>query len=221
METKKPKKKTAKPTPAVKPDGDPGLSESSEPEAPKLTDKQRMFVEQYLQCWNATEAAKRAGYSPDTAYSIGQRLLKEVEISALIKARLNEAAMSADEVLRRLADVARGNIGAFMDDEGYFDLTDEEAINKRYLLKRSKIKKRVGGPEDDQWTETETELELHDPVRALELIGKHHKLFTDKVEHSGPNEGPIKHEDVGAYRGMDRNELNRGIEQALKTSTGS
>ena len=41
----------------------------------KLTDKQKQFVEEYLVDLNATQAAIRAGYSEQTGYSIGQRLL--------------------------------------------------------------------------------------------------------------------------------------------------
>ena len=45
-----------------------------------LNEKQKAFCEHYAACLNATEAAKRAGYSEKTAYSIGQRLLKKAEI---------------------------------------------------------------------------------------------------------------------------------------------
>ena len=80
-----------------------------------LTKKQRVFIEEYLQCWNATEAAKRAGYSKRTAYSQGQRLLKKAETSQAISKRISEKAMSADEVLIRLGQMARSDIGEFMD----------------------------------------------------------------------------------------------------------
>ncbi len=59
------------------------MSETIQP--PKLTPKQARFVEEYLIDLNATQAAIRAGYSPKTAYSIGQRLLKNVEIQAAIQ----------------------------------------------------------------------------------------------------------------------------------------
>lgn len=42
--------------------------------------RQQKFCDYYLQSGNATEAAIKAGYSKKTAYSIGQRLLKNVEI---------------------------------------------------------------------------------------------------------------------------------------------
>lgn len=55
-----------------------------------MTDKQAMFIEEYLTCLNATEAAKRAGYSERTAYSQGQRLLKNAEVQAVISAAMSE-----------------------------------------------------------------------------------------------------------------------------------
>ena len=45
-----------------------------------MTDKQAQFCAEYTKDFNATQAAIRAGYSEKTAYSIGQRLLKNVEI---------------------------------------------------------------------------------------------------------------------------------------------
>lgn len=56
----------------------------------KITPKQKKFADFYIECGNATEAAKSAGYSEKTAYSIGQRLLKNVEVSAYIAKRQQE-----------------------------------------------------------------------------------------------------------------------------------
>lgn len=56
----------------------------------KITPKQKKFADFYIECGNATEAAKRAEYSEKTAYSIGQRLLKNVETSAYIAKRQQE-----------------------------------------------------------------------------------------------------------------------------------
>ena len=55
-----------------------------------MTPKQQRFVSEYLSCLNATEAAKLAGYSSRTSYSIGQRLLKNVEVQAVIQQAMNE-----------------------------------------------------------------------------------------------------------------------------------
>lgn len=67
-----------------------------------------MFVAQYLVEPNATKAAELAGYSAKTAYSIGQRLLKNVEVSAELEKRTQKLEdkldISADYVLRGIRD---------------------------------------------------------------------------------------------------------------------
>jgi hypothetical protein len=71
------------------------------------------------------------------------------------------------------------------------DLSTQEADEHFHLLKKLKRKDRSGGQGKDAWTETEIEFEIHDPQAALVHLGRHHKLFTDGVEVSGPNGGPI------------------------------
>lgn len=71
-----------------------------------LTPKQAAFVREYLIDLNATQAAIRAGYSEKTAYSQGQRLLKNAEVQAAIaKAQAQRAKrlqLTADDVLKGL-----------------------------------------------------------------------------------------------------------------------
>lgn len=59
--------------------------QASEPENDDLTDKNRVFVMEYLRDFNATRAAMAAGYNKKTAYSIGWELLRKPEIQAEIK----------------------------------------------------------------------------------------------------------------------------------------
>lgn len=77
-----------------------------------LTQRQRIFCEAFLRTNNQTKAAKEAGYSEKTAYSQGNRLLKNVEIDAYIKTRLDEInreqIASTDEVMRFFTSVMRG-----------------------------------------------------------------------------------------------------------------
>ena len=78
-----------------------------------LTEKQERFVAEYLVDLNATAAAKRANYSERTAYSMGQRLLKKVEIQAAIqeaiKKRAHRTEITQDMVLKELAAIAFSN----------------------------------------------------------------------------------------------------------------
>jgi len=159
-----------------------------------LNKKQVAFVEFYLTHWNATKAAILAGYSERSARSIGSENLTKPDIQAAIQERLAELKMGADEVLTRLSDQARGSVAVFIDisepdaesktpetmDEAHaiysgwrLNLAAAKKADKLHLIK--KLKSGQWGPE----------IELHDPQAALALLGKHHKLFTDQVEHSG------------------------------------
>ena len=76
-----------------------------------MNTRQSLFVDYYSGCLNATKSALDAGYSPKTAYSQGQRLLKNVEVQeALVirKAALAERAeITAVDVLKMLQREAR------------------------------------------------------------------------------------------------------------------
>lgn len=72
-----------------------------------MNDRQTRFVESYLAEPNATSAAIKAGYSKKTAYSIGQRLLKTVEVQNRLKGRVQEAIITADEILADVREIAK------------------------------------------------------------------------------------------------------------------
>lgn len=164
-----------------------------------LTPLQTNFINEYLIDFNATRAAERAGYQGnDNVLAVtGHDLLRNPKISEAIQTRLQEKAMLADEVLTRLAEHARGNMNDFVrfDDNGNptFDLQAASTDGKLSLAKKLKVKtRRWNEPyfdntsdeiEQREVTETAIEFELYDAQAALVHIGKHHKLFTDKVEH--------------------------------------
>lgn len=138
-----------------------------------LTDKQKAFIEHYLVCWNATEAARRAGYKdPEQA---GYENKKKQEIRTLIDQRLTKMAMSADEVLARLSSLAMADMSYFLTKAGRgvkLDLTQALAAGKMHLVK--KYNKTKQG----------TSIELYDAKDALIQLGRYHALFTDRIEHS-------------------------------------
>ena len=74
-----------------------------------MTKKQKRFVEEYLIDLNATQAAIRAGYSPDTAGSIGNENLKKPEICACVEKAMAERSkrtgVCADRVVQELAKI--------------------------------------------------------------------------------------------------------------------
>lgn len=142
-----------------------------------LTNKQRAFIEEYLRDFNATQAAIRAGYSKKTAYSQGARLLKNVEVSEVIRARLQELQVSADEALTILAEHARGDLGDFMDihQMGFnLQLLDDDG-NRKNTRVIKKIKQKtttfIAKKESDEDREVhEIEIELYDAQAATDKI---------------------------------------------------
>ena len=99
---------------------------------------QKAFADYYIETANATESAKRAGYSEKTAYSQGQRLLKNVEISAYISERMAEQGekrvADANEVIEFYTAVMRGEVkDQFGLDASLSDrLKAGDALMKRY-----------------------------------------------------------------------------------------
>ena len=88
----------------------------------KLTPKQARFVEEYLKDLNATQAAKRAGYSAKTSGWIGQQLLAKTHIAKCIadrvQARSDRTQVDLDGVLVRLAAMVDADMADLYGPEG-------------------------------------------------------------------------------------------------------
>lgn len=73
-----------------------------------MNHKRKIFVSEYARSGNATEAAKKAGYSDRTAYSTGQRLLKNAEIVKEISKIQNEALENAEMSITDVVNLVKG-----------------------------------------------------------------------------------------------------------------
>ncbi len=122
-----------------------------------MTPKQKKFCVEYLINLNATQAAIRAGYSEKTAYSMGQRLLKNVEIKSRIKELqdkvFEDGMMSAVEALWWLSKAGRGEL-------------KEEVV----------VTECIGGGFSEEKI-IKKQISARDQLKALELMGKRHDLF--------------------------------------------
>jgi len=125
--------------------------------SPSLTVKQRLFVFHYLETRNATKAARLAGYSGDynVVASTGWENLQKPQIKAEIERFYETKVLSANNVLAELSDV--GN-----------------APWRDFVEVRT----------DDEGNTIKAQVKLTDKIKALELLGKYHKLLTDRVEQS-------------------------------------
>jgi phage terminase small subunit len=173
---------------------------SKYPSFQALSAQQQVFVVEYLKDFNATQAAIRAKYSKKTAHSQGPRLLENVEVKKAldeIKAQIaGDGIASVQEIARFFTLVMRGNVKDVVswNQEGLVFTANSEELDKdtSRLIKKIKVTEKTSQKGD--WTECKTEVELHDPVRAGELLGQYHGMFKEKIEHSGPNGGPISYE---------------------------
>lgn len=153
-----------------------------------LTAKQKRFVEEYLVDLNATQAAIRAGYSQDTARSIGCENLTKPDIQDAINEAVEERSkrveITQDMVLRELAMIAFVDIRQAFDANGNLlpikDLPENIARAVAGIDIR-KLKTFNGGDEDgsrkEEWTHN---LKLIDKKGGLELLGKHLKMFVER-----------------------------------------
>lgn len=136
-----------------------------------LTNKQKAFIEEYLKDYNATRAAERAGYGGDdsTLAAIGSENLRKPKIASRIRHRLRESAMTADEVQMRLAEQARGTYASYITPEGGVDVAQMVEDGKVHLIKRMRD------------TKYGMDIEFYDSQKALQLIGRAHGMFKDRV----------------------------------------
>ncbi len=126
-----------------------------------LNARQKQFVAEYLIDMNATQAAIRAGYSQKTAGSIGEQLLKKLEIKQAVEQQLEQIRSAkvadAQEVMEYLTSVMRGESSAHvlsLCGDGF-----QEVISK---------------PPDER-----------ERLKAAELLGKRYAMFNDKINLNG------------------------------------
>lgn len=153
-----------------------------------MNDKQRRFVAEYLVDLNATEAAKRAGYSAKTAHSQGSRLLEDAEIRQAVadgKARqLASADLTAARVLEEIRRLSFSDLRGMFDAQGNLrpihTLTAEQAACIGSL---EVVKKNITAGDGE--VDTVIKIKTWDKTRSLEMLAKHFGLLVEKVKHEG------------------------------------
>lgn len=147
----------------------------------KLTDKQKRFCDEYLIDLNAMQAAIRAGYKDGYAQNHSYELLKKKAIKEYIAKEMAERSkrtgINQDRVVRELARVA------FIKADDVININTANVkksanVDDLAVIQSVKVKKVPTKFGDG----IEREIKLADKMRALELLGKHLGMFTDKVE---------------------------------------
>lgn len=146
--------------------------------------RQWRFVEEYLIDLNASQAALRAGYSPESARQIGcENLTKpyiQEAINRVVEERSKRVEVTADMVVRELAMIAFVDIRQAFDDDGnLLNIKDmPESIARAVAgLDITHERTRTGEDEKASVAELTKRLKLIDKKGALELLGRHLKLY--------------------------------------------
>lgn len=154
-----------------------------------LSDREKRFCEEYIIDLNGTQALLRVSnrMTRQSASTESSRLLKldriQKRLSELRAEQSKRTAVTADRVIAELARVAFFDLGSAYNDEGALLDVPEMPEDVRRALQGIKIFEEFG--ENKKKIGETRELKPADKVRALELLGKHFKLFTDKHEHAG------------------------------------
>lgn len=160
-----------------------------------FTPMQELFCQEYIKDWNGTQAALRAGYSPDSATEIASENLTKPHIKARIENILEDrtavAGLTVDRILRELMRIAFGDIRDTVEfgPKGV-SLRDSKKLTADQAAVISEVKESVtegGGSQS---------LKYYSKEKALELLGKYKRLFGEQIEVTGAGGGPIKTEDV-------------------------
>lgn len=154
----------------------------------KLTARQEAFVREYLIDLNATGAARRAGYkgNDNTLGAMASALLRNRKVALVIQKGMDKRAervqITADDVLRELLLIAKMDPSKAYDLNGRLLPIHEMPEEARRCISAIDIYKDF--TEGVEIGETQ-KVRFWDKPKALEMLGRHLKLFVDKIEHSG------------------------------------
>src|SRR4030095_11900587 len=149
--------------------------------AMRVDHREQLFITEYLKdnTLNATAAAKRAGYSPASAGTIGQELLQKPRIAFAIQQEMDARAMrnrsSADRVLIEIAWLALVDIRNLIGDDGAIkpiEEWDNDTAASVIQIEVTELYKDVGGREK-VYTGRVKKVRLADKTRNLELLARH------------------------------------------------
>jgi len=157
----------------------------------KLSNKQKLFCDEYLIDLNVTQAAIRSGYSNSYANKKAFLLMEKPEIKKYMDKRMKDrekrTEITQDMVLEELRKIALAKPTDFFEVE---DMGQYKRVN--IIATKNIPEDKVAAIASIKQGANGIEVKLHDRLRALELIGKHLGMFKDKVEVSGNINNPFQ-----------------------------
>jgi terminase small subunit-like protein len=160
------------------------------PKGKTLNEREEAFCRAYVVGWNGTRAALDAGYSKKTARFIASQNLTKLNIRARIKELMKDKLMEQEEVMARLADMARTDMSELAEpyDVPVLDKDGNHLGDRQMIRLKPEAFERYGHL-IKSITPASTggfKIEVYSAKEALELIGKHHNLFTERDDEGNP-----------------------------------
>lgn len=153
----------------------------------KLTPQQELFVLEYMIDLNATQAAIRAGYPPQTANNTAAKMMKrgvvKDAIARAMAARSRRTGVTADRVIREAAKVAFGDPRVLFREDGALRAPTEYDEDDAAMIEAVKTRRIVEVGANGEMVPVEIqEVKLASKMGALTLLAKHLGLLTDKLD---------------------------------------
>lgn len=165
--------------------------------------KQDLFVKEYLKDLNGTQAYIRAGYkvkNENVAAVYASKLLRKPKVQEKIQKAMAErekrTEITQDRVLKEIANLA------FTDRTGIVNLKNNSLIIKNFDELSEEQKACISGVKETKYG---IEVTFYNKEKALEMLGRHLGMFTEKLEVKGE----LKTEDP--FKGLTTDELKKVI----------
>lgn len=172
---------------------------------PKLQDvKRELFCQEFVIHFNGARAMRSIGVEGDSAPSMAYQWRREPAIAAriaeLTTERMKQVESSVDRLAAELTFLSQANMDDFItigdDGSAWVDLSACTREQKGCIQEIYTEEVMEGRSNDGQREIRKTKVKLYDKTKAIDLLGKHHKMFTEKVEHTGANGAPLEIEVV-------------------------
>ncbi|UEX89911.1 terminase small subunit [Staphylococcus ratti] len=143
----------------------------------ELTSRQVRFVNEYIKTLNITQSAIMAGYAPNSAHVTGSRLLRNEKVDEYIKSQqdkvMDDSILTAKELFHLLTNAAIGD-----------ETETKEVVVKKGTFERNPDTGRLNLVYNEHVELVEVPIKPSDRLKARDMLGKYHSLFTEKLDVS-------------------------------------